>query len=87
MRDFIKQIFTDTQGNFSSKRTVTISSFLLLSIAFVANLFWDLDIAEFMFDNFMYIVVAGLGFATAEPLANSLLGRDSKKKSPPDATE
>lgn len=75
---FVREIFTDTNGSFSSKRTVTLIAFLLLMVAFLSNLFWGLQIEQFIFDAMTYIVLGGLGFATAEPLANAFFHRPSK---------
>ena len=55
-----------TDGNVSSKRLVTFLSFLLCAVAFLGNLFWKFEVAQFMFESMMYIVVAGLGFTASE---------------------
>ena len=56
-------------GSLSSKRVVTAGSALLLGVGFVANLFWDFNVEQFMFDAIMYITIAGLGFTGAEKFA------------------
>jgi len=50
----------------SSKRVVTLLAFILCTIAFVANLFWNLTIDEKIFEGMMYIAIAGLGFTASE---------------------
>jgi len=40
-----------------------------MAIAFFANLFWDQDVDQFMYESIMYIVIAGLGFSGAEQFA------------------
>ncbi len=56
-------------GKISSKRLITILSFLLITIGFIANLFWDFTIEEFIYSSIMYIVIAGLGIVGAEKFA------------------
>jgi len=60
-------IFTDgTDEGISSKRLVTFIAFILCAIAFVANLFWNFDIKDSIFEGMMYIAIAGLGFTASE---------------------
>ena len=56
-------------GKISSKRLITISSFILIAIGFIGNLFWDFTIEEFIYSSIMYIVIAGLGIVGAEKFA------------------
>jgi hypothetical protein len=50
----------------SSKRVVTLLAFILCTIAFISNLFWNLDIKDSIFEGMMYIAIAGLGFTASE---------------------
>ena len=63
---YLKGIMEDSDGSPSSKRLVTLLCVLLIATGFIANLFWDQDVEQFMFDSIMYIVIAGLGIAGAE---------------------
>lgn len=63
---YLKGIMEDSDGSPSSKRLVTLLCVLLISVGYLANLFWDYDVEQFMFDAIMYIVIAGLGIAGAE---------------------
>lgn len=74
MVKFFKEIFADSTGAFSSKRTVTLCAFFLIVIAVSCDLLWKRTLSEFMFDDLMYIVLTGLGFTAAEPVASSLFG-------------
>jgi hypothetical protein len=56
-------------GNPSSKRMVAVVSTLLIAIGYIANLFWDYTVDQFMFDAVMYIVIASLGITGAEKFA------------------
>jgi len=56
-------------GSISSKRVITVMATFLVALAFVLNLFWDLDVDANMYDSMMMIVVAGLGTTVAEKFA------------------
>lgn len=64
-------------GTLSSKRLITLLAFLLCAIAFVANLFWDHDISEFMFESMIYLTMVGLGATASEKFAT--INKESKK--------
>lgn len=66
---YLKGVMADSNGSPSSKRMVTILASLLVFIGYVANLFWDYTVEEFMFTNMMYIVIAGLGITGVEKFA------------------
>ena len=53
-------------GSISSKRVVTVAAFLLCALAFVANLFWKYEVAQFMYESMMYIVLGGLTVTASE---------------------
>jgi len=55
-----------TDEGISSKRVVTLLAFMLCAIAFIANLFWNFDIKDSIFEGMMYIAIAGLGFTASE---------------------
>jgi hypothetical protein len=57
-------------GSLSSKRVVTLSAFLLCATAFIANLFFQLKIDQFIFDSMAYIAMAGLGATVAEKFSS-----------------
>ena len=62
---FWSSLFSDG-GKISSKRLITICSFGLIAMGFIANLFWDFTIDENIFNSLQWIVMAGLGFTAAE---------------------
>ena len=66
---YIKGIMADSNGNPSSKRAVTLLASLLMTVGFIANLFWDYTIDQFIFESVMYVVIAGLGITGAEKFA------------------
>lgn len=66
----LKSMLADGEnGSISSKRVITFMACFLVGLAFVANLFWDVTIEEFMYQSMMMIVVAGLGTTVAEKFA------------------
>jgi hypothetical protein len=68
MKNFILKTLNSEDG-ISSKRVVTLLSFLLVAVGFIANLFWGFVIEEFIYKSMMYIVIAGLGIVGAEKFA------------------
>lgn len=65
MKEWLKKCFSSNSG-VSSKRVISVGAFLLLSIAFLSNLFFGLEVVEYMYDTMSYIVIAGLGFTASE---------------------
>lgn len=59
----------DGSGSYSSKRLVTMLATILVAVGYIANLFWDYTVEQFMFESMMYIVIAGLGITGAEKFA------------------
>ncbi len=66
MKDFLAKLLSDVDGQTSSKRFITLIAFLLLSTAFVCNIFFEIPLQEFVFDGMMYLVCVGLGVTVAE---------------------
>ena len=64
--DYVKGILSAPDGEPSSKRVITMIAMLLISIGFVANLFWDQNIDQFILESVMYILVAGMGITGVE---------------------
>lgn len=55
--------------SWSSKRVITLLSFLLVSVAFVFDQFTIYKANEALFDSIIYLVIAGLGFTASEKFA------------------
>ena len=66
IKDFFHRLLSDVDRQTSSKRFITLIAFVLLSIAFISNIFFEIPLQEFIFDGMMYLVAAGLGFTTLE---------------------
>ena len=65
---YIKDMMSDG-GNPSTKRWVAVVSTPLIAIGYIANLFWDFTIEEFIFNGVMYIVIGTLGITGVEKFA------------------
>jgi Co/Zn/Cd efflux system component len=57
-------------GSWSSKRVVTFLAFIFCSIAFFANMFFGVEVKEYMFEGMMVIAIAGLGVTVTERFAD-----------------
>jgi len=66
---YLKGIMSDNNGSPSSKRLVTLLATILVAVGYIANLFWDYTVEQFMFESMMFIVIAGLGITGAEKFA------------------
>ena len=53
-------------GHISSKRLVTLTSFLCIVIAFLVNVFTSIPLQEHVYDGMLYLVMAGMGFSSFE---------------------
>tara|TARA_B100001287_G_C22658236_1_gene518942 strand:- start:871 stop:1122 length:252 start_codon:yes stop_codon:yes gene_type:complete len=65
-KSYLAKILTDVDGQPSSKRLVTLIAFVLISAAFVANIFTEIPLKEYMFEGMLWLAGAGLGFSTVE---------------------
>lgn len=61
----IKNLLNDG-GKVSSKRLVTLLAFIMMSIGFISNLFWDFKIDRFIYESMQWIVMVGLGVTASE---------------------
>jgi hypothetical protein len=67
MRMWFGSLLSDKiNGTISSKRFITLTAFLMCSIAFMSELFTTYKVSKEAFDSMMYIVIAGLGFTASE---------------------
>jgi hypothetical protein len=65
---YLKDMMSDN-GNPSTKRMVAVVATILIAIGYIANLFWDFTIEEFIFNGVMYIVIGTLGITGVEKFA------------------
>lgn len=67
----LKEIFSDIDGDLSSKRFITFLGVLVMLITWVCNLWFGMVLLEYIFDGFLYLVVIGLGVTASEKFSNS----------------
>jgi len=68
---FLKSMLQDGEdGTWSSKRVVTFLAFIFCSIAFFGNMFFGIEVKEYMFEGMMVIAIAGLGVTVTERFAS-----------------
>jgi len=66
---FLKNMLS-SGSKVSSKRVVTFICLLFMIIGYTANLFWNFEVADTMFESLQWIVMAGLGFTASENFGN-----------------
>lgn len=69
MKKLFKEMMSDQDGNLSSKRFITVGAFILLSFAFLVDVFINVELPEYVWDDMMYIVAVGVGFTASERFA------------------
>jgi hypothetical protein len=58
-----------TNDTISSKRVITLLSFLLCAAGFISNTWFEIKVDAGLFNSLMYIVIGGLGFTASEKFA------------------
>ena len=71
MKEFLNSLLKDVDGQVSSKRFITLIGFLCVVISFMANIFAEIPLQEFVFDGMLYLVGSGLGFSTVEKFSRT----------------
>lgn|GEM_PF-1487781 len=67
----LREIFSDVDGDLSSKRLITFLGFLVMIITWVCNLWFGMIILDYIFDGFLYLVVVGLGVTATEKFTDA----------------
>lgn len=65
MKKFIFSILK-SDGKLSSKRLISLLAFIMMSLGFIANLFWDFTIEEHIYKSMEWVVEIGMGTIVAE---------------------
>lgn len=76
---YFKGILSDPTGTPSSKRFIALLCTILMSTAFIANLFWGYKIDEFIFNAIMYVVIGSLGITGVEKFSPNMPEIDNTK--------
>jgi len=58
------------ENKVSSKRFITLCSFLFMAIGFIADLFFNYTVNEFVYEYMAWIVLGGLGFTASEQFSS-----------------
>ena len=66
MSFIVRMLSGESESNPSSKRVITFLAFLLIAVAFFAELFFEKKVSPQTFDAISYIVLGGLGFTASE---------------------
>jgi hypothetical protein len=67
--NWFKSMLCDSiNGSVSSKRVITLLSFLVCAFAMIADIFGH-KVTPALFESMIYIVIAGLGFTASEKFA------------------
>ena len=78
MWDYFKQVMQDADNRPSSKRWIALVCFLMVIATWAANLFYAKEIAEFIYNSLIYIVVGSLGITGVEKFAPRAPSDDDK---------
>lgn len=68
---YLGKILLDVDGQPSSKRLITLLSFILIMCAFIVNIFIEIPLKEYMFEGMLWLAGAGLGFTTVEKFSRT----------------
>jgi hypothetical protein len=66
IKDGLTSMISDVDGDISSKRVITILFATAVLITWASNLFWGLQISQFIYDGLLNINGVGLGTIIAE---------------------
>ena len=69
VKKYLHELISDSNGSPSSKRLIIVICTILRATGYIANLFWDYTVEEFMFNSVMYIVIGGMGITGVEKFA------------------
>lgn len=76
MKPPMREIFSGTDGELSSKRVIIYLSFLtMLGITWV-SIFLSKEIQQFIFDGFLYIVLGGLFSVASEKFSQKFVKKE-----------
>lgn len=62
----MKEFLTGVDGEFSSKRLITLLSFILFMVTWAVDLFTDLALSENIVDSLVWLISVGMGTVVAE---------------------
>lgn len=78
VKTFFEKVLCDVDGQPSSKRLVTLIAFVLISGAFITNIFIEIPLNKYMFEGMLWLTGAGIGSATVEKFSRRGFKDDSE---------
>jgi hypothetical protein len=70
LKNYLKAMMADANGCPSSKRLILILCTVLITVGYLANLFWGYTVEEFMFNAIMFVIIGGMGITGVEKFAS-----------------
>lgn len=70
MKKFIGYLLRSSK--ITSNGVVTLLAFIMMSIGFIANLFWNYEIDKFIYESMQWIVMIGLGATASEKVSEQI---------------
>jgi len=65
----LKGMLAEADGKLSNKRVITLSSTVMLIVAFVANVFMNKHIDDNILNAIMFVIIGGMGITGMEKFA------------------
>lgn len=72
----IREIFSGTVGELSSKRFMTFLSFTVMMVIAYVSIFMGKEVQQFIFDGFLYIVIGGLFSVASEKFSQRFVKKE-----------
>jgi len=76
MGNYFLKIMADTNGNPSSKRWFALVSFLCMIFTLFADIFFDITVAEYLYEGFVWLTIGGVIGSTVEHFAKRNRGKE-----------
>lgn len=80
--NFIKQMFTDVDGQGSQKRLISFGIFLLVAAISIGVTFFKAVLNDHIWEDLIYTLLAGLGLITAEKFTKRGMRNDPAPDQP-----
>jgi hypothetical protein len=69
IKKYVLKVLQDDNGNPSSKRWIALITLVMIITTWAANLFFHLQITEFIYDSLVWLMVGSMGFTGVEKFA------------------
>lgn len=75
-KNYFLKIMSDTDGNPSSKRWFALVSFLCMIFTLFADIFFEITVAEYLYEGFVWLTIGGVIGSTVEHFAKRNRGKE-----------